>query len=73
MLQFVDSFFCTYNNDTQNMVLRFRQEEPFQDSNSKSVQVQTTEVANIIMSKTCAEQLAAGLQQLLSENTTSAD
>ncbi len=66
MLQFVDSFYCAYNNSTQNVVLRLRQEEPVENPDSGSVQIQPTEVANIIMSKACAEQLSAAIQQLFS-------
>lgn len=66
MLQFVDSFYCAYNNSTQNVVLRLRQEEPVENPDSGSVQIQPTEVANIIMSKSCAEQLSAAIQQLFS-------
>lgn len=73
MLQFVDSFYCAYNNSTQNVVLRLRQEEPIEIPDSSSVQIQTTEVANIIMSKSCAEQLSAAIQQLFSSENDSAD
>ncbi|MDO4602367.1 MAG: hypothetical protein Q4B37_08870 [Eubacteriales bacterium] len=73
MLQFVDSFYCAYNNSTQNVVLRLRQEEPIESPDSGNVQIQPTEVANIIMSKSCAEQLSAAIQQLFSSENNSAE
>lgn len=68
MLQYVDSFYCAYNSASHNVVIRLRQEEPFENGQDGKVQSKMNEVDNIIMSRKCAEQLANSLLQLLSED-----
>ena len=65
MLQYVDSFFCTYNSLKKNYVIRLRQEEPVQEtSDSQNVTIQTNEVGNIVLSEACAMELAHAILQL---------
>ena len=61
MLQYVDSFYCAYNSASHNVVIRLRQEEPFENGQDGKVQSKMNEVDNIIMSRKCAEQLANSL------------
>ena len=68
MLQYVDSFYCAYNSTNHNVVIRLRQEEPFENDQDGNVRSKTNDVDNIIMSRNCAEQLANSLLQLLSED-----
>lgn len=58
MLQFVDSFYCAYNPQKGNYVIKLRQEEPLEHGPNSEVTMQTNEIANIILDKDCALTLA---------------
>ena len=58
MLQFVDSFYCAYNPQKGNYVIKLRQEEPLEHGPNSEVTIQTNEIANIILDKDCALTLA---------------
>lgn len=67
MLQFVDSFYCVYNQNSQNVVMRLRQEVPYENpEDEKSVIAKIEDVASIVMSKECAMQLASSILQICS-------
>ena len=65
MLQYVDSFFCTYNEAKEAYVFRLRQEEPVEGDSPDKIAVQTNEIANVIMDKQCAIELARSILQLI--------
>ena len=65
MLQYVDSFFCTYNEAKEAYVLRLRQEEPMEGDTPDKLTIQTNEIANIIIDKRCAVELARSILQLI--------
>lgn len=69
MLQYVDSFFCTYNQAKENYVIRLQQEEPKEGDSSETIAIQTNEVASIIMDKRCALQLARSIIELISSDS----
>lgn len=68
MLQFVNSFACSLNEDNNTFVLHFRQNEPvFPASNDPqdNVEIQTHTVASLVMDRKCAFQLQDAINQLL--------
>lgn len=67
MLHYVDSFFLTRNSSKKTYVIRFRQEEPIENSESESIDIQTNEVANIMLDQECALQLASSILELCKE------
>ena len=64
MLQFVDSFYCTYNQQKEKYVFRLRQEEPVDGEPGVDVTIKTNEIANVILDKDCAIELAHAILQL---------
>ena len=63
MLQFVDSFYCAYNTQKGNYVIKLRQEEPIENIPGSEPTVQTNEIASIILDKECALTLANAILQ----------
>lgn len=64
MLQFVDSFYCTYNQQKEKYVFRLRQEEPVDGEPGAEATIKTNEIANVILDKNCAIELAHAILQL---------
>ena len=64
MLQFVDAFYCTYNQQKEKYVLKLRQEEPVDGNPGEEITIKTNEIANVILDKECAVELANAILQL---------
>ena len=73
MLQFVDSFYCAFNQAKNNFFIRFRQEEPCENSDTGEVTIQTNEVVNLMLDSECAHQLASSILNLLEQTPLTED
>ena len=73
MLQFVDSFYCAYNQPKGNYVIKFRQEEPIENGPDADPGVQTNEIASVNMDKDCAVELARAILQFHEESENDSD
>ena len=68
MLQFVNSFACSLNEDNNTFVLQFRQNEPVFPTSGEvkdNVEIQTHTVASLVLDRKCAFQLQDAINQIL--------
>ncbi len=73
MLQYVDGFSCSLNQDSGSFVIHFTQKEPFVDEDTGNVNVVVNPVTSIIMEKGSATALLAILQEVYSSAPSSQD
>lgn len=71
MLQYINAFFCTYNDSQGSFVIRLRQTEPVENAEDDSVNIITNEITSIIMDKESAQNLADAIYGLLGKNNDS--
>ena len=71
MLQYVNSFYCTYNDTQGSFVIRLRQTEPIDSDGDDRVRIVTNEISSIIMDKESAQNLADAIYELLGKNNSS--
>lgn len=65
MLQYVDGFTCSVNEEKSNIVIHFKQTEPVIDEESGDVSTITNNIASIIMDSDCAQGLVNSLAGFL--------
>lgn len=73
MLQYVDSFACSWNQKTGNLVIRFMQKEPVFDEGKNNFSEITNSIASVIMDKDAADALLSLLQEVREGDKAKAD
>lgn len=66
MLNYVNSFFCSYNNVEKNLIIKMSQIEPGETPDSNAAPI-TTEISSIIVSRDLALKLAESINTILNQ------
>ena len=61
MLQYVNAFACTVNEDSRTLVVHFIQNEPFFSEENGEVITVENEIASVVMEQECAKNFAETL------------
>lgn len=65
MLQYVDNVSCSLNETKDTLVIHFKQNEPIvSETDGKSIQIVTHDIASVVMDSDCAKGLVAIINQL---------
>ncbi len=64
MLQYVDGFSCSLNQESRSLVIHFTQKEPIIKDGENNIAITVNPVASIIMEKNSAAALLALLQEV---------
>lgn len=78
MLQFTNSFYCSYNKDQNKLIIRFRQTEPIpNESNSvdedAQPEIEIHDLVSLVMDADFAQRLADAVKELCDGNTGKAE
>ena len=77
MLQFTNSFYCSYNKDQNKLIIRFRQTEPIpSDSNNEEdtqPEIEMHDLVSLVMDADFAQRLADAVKELCDGNTSKAE
>ena len=70
MLQYVNSFACTKNEQSGTVIIRFTQNEPIFVETDDGVETsfKENEIANIVMEEDCAKALFSSITELLEDS-----
>lgn len=69
MLQYVNSYACSMNENQKNYVIHFRQNEPIiPEDDDEEITFFPNDIVSIIMDEDCAKSLAESILQLSSSD-----
>lgn len=76
MLQYVNSFTCTKNEQSGAVIIHFQQNEPVvseKENGEWTTDIENHNIASVILEKECIQAFCESLQNLLEENSCDTD